>query len=400
MFNEQAIISKILCNLPGGFDTLIPAWRMQAEASKTLDNLTLQLLQTESMLKSRVDEITTSATYVATSSSKSSPYTPEQRAARQKEISDRKKTTKCWKCGITGHWGRECIASEADQQKYQESKNQPQSSNNQFKQQSGGHKAFMASINEVSSNSSSWFVDSGCTEHMTDNRSYFSTNQDVSLEHRPVQGIGGALLMVAGVGDINIKIQHGHEYTFGILKGVNHVPSLGRNLFSSYVAAQKKIFTLHTDTGCQLIEEGQIVMTGSIYNRMYKLNIEVVHHDSPCTALAATSATSFGIPTAVDSHLTLDIWHRRLAHLNYATIQQMASQGIVDGLVLSDRHKSFCSGCAYGKHARAPFPFDNHHERSKNPGDLIHSDLCGLMSVPSVGGALYFILFKDNCSGF
>jgi len=40
-FNEQAIISKILCNLPGGFNSLIPAWGMQPAASKTLDNLTL-----------------------------------------------------------------------------------------------------------------------------------------------------------------------------------------------------------------------------------------------------------------------------------------------------------------------------------------------------------------------
>ena len=105
-FNEQAIISKKLCNLPRGFDNLIPAWRMQPVVSKTLDNLTLQLLQTESMLQSRVDEVTSAATYVAstrTLNGKNVEYTLEQRAARRKEITDRKRTSRCWKCGITGH---------------------------------------------------------------------------------------------------------------------------------------------------------------------------------------------------------------------------------------------------------------------------------------------------------
>lgn len=104
-FNEQAVISKILCNLPEGFDSLIPAWRMQPCASKTLDNLTLQLLQTESTLKARVDKVTATAAYVASASSKSSEYTAEQRTARRKEITDRKKSTKCWKCGIRGTGG-------------------------------------------------------------------------------------------------------------------------------------------------------------------------------------------------------------------------------------------------------------------------------------------------------
>ena len=33
-FNDDAIISKILCSLPDSFDSLLPAWRMQPSASK------------------------------------------------------------------------------------------------------------------------------------------------------------------------------------------------------------------------------------------------------------------------------------------------------------------------------------------------------------------------------
>ena len=208
------------------------------------------------------------------------------------------------------------------------------------------------------------------------------------------------MLTVAGVGDIMIEIQHGQQHSFGISKGVIHVPHLGRNLFLSYVAAQKKIYTLHTDTGCQMLEAGKVVMTEDIYNRMYKLNIEVVQPKAATTALAATSATFFGVPTSIESRQTLNVWHRRLAHLNHATIQKMAVQGSIKGLVLSNSNRSFCPGCTYGKHSKAPFPTDEHRIRSMTPCDLIHSYLCSPMSTPSVGGALYFVLFKDDCSGF
>ena len=81
-------------------------------------------------------------------------------------------------------------------------------------------------------------------------------------------------------------------------------------------------------------------------------------------------------------------------------IQKMASEGIVNGLVLNNRNKSFYLGCAYDKHSRTPFPTNDQRERSRTLGDLIHFDLCGPMTTPLVGGALYFALFKDDCSGF
>lgn len=33
-------------------------------------------------------------------------------------------------------------------------------------------------------------------------------------------------------------------------------------------------------------------------------------------------------------------------------------------------------------------------------GEFIHTDLCGPMQTPSIRGARYFILFKDDCTGF
>lgn len=47
---------------------------------------------------------------------------------------------------------------------------------------------------------------------------------------------------------------------------------------------------------------------------------------------------------------------------------------------------------------RSPFPWNNPRTRSVMPGDLVHTDLCGSMSQISVGGAKYFIMFKDDAA--
>jgi len=121
-----------------------------------------------------------------------------------------------------------------------------------------------------------WYVDSGSTEHMTPDFSLFTTYRDISKEHRLVEGIGGIKLHAAGVGDIVIKIWLNGEHNFGILKGVVHVPGLGRNLFSSYVATQRKMYTVHMENGCHILEDGKAIIIGVIHQRMYRLLFEAV----------------------------------------------------------------------------------------------------------------------------
>lgn len=210
---------------------------MQLDASKTLFILIFQLLQTKGMKKMRSDATIASAqAYGASAKGKDlSEYSTEQRAARKKEIADRKKITECWKYGKTGHWGKECQASEKEQRKHQKSKRKTVDEQNSSSK-TGNLKAYMAHSGDVLHHSPSWYVDSGCTEHMADDRTFFTVYRDLT-NSRPVKGIGGIQLQVVGVSDILIKIQLTEGFIFGVLKDVLYVPKLGRNLFSSYAAA-------------------------------------------------------------------------------------------------------------------------------------------------------------------
>ena len=54
---------------------------------------------------------------------------------------------------------------------------------------------------------------------------------------------------------------------------------------------------------------------------------------------------------------------------------------------ISPKHDGICKGCALGKNTKKLFSRSNN--RSKGILDLIHSDICGPMSSPSLSGYLY-----------
>ena len=63
-------------------------------------------------------------------------------------------------------------------------------------------------------------------------------------------------------------------------------------------------------------------------------------------------------------------------------------------LEFSHEHSGVCKGCALHKNTKKSFSKSN--SRSKGILDMIHSDVCGPMSSPSLSGCLYYVLFIDD----
>jgi hypothetical protein len=126
-----------------------------------------------------------------------------------------------------------------------------------------------------------------------------------------------------------------------------------------------------------------------------RLGKNLYHLDLKITVPTSTALFSLSVPTSMST------WHQRLGHVNHQYIHKMANSNMIDGLNINNAAESFlpCEGCAYGKSHRTPFPTDG-RKRATSVGELIHSDICGPMSVPSIGGSRYYVLFKDDFSGF
>ena len=92
----------------------------------------------------------------------------------------------------------------------------------------------------------------------------------------------------------------------------------------------------------------------------------------------------------------IDIWHKRIGHVNVQRLKTMQSQNVVAGLPnfqISDMQK-VCEACQLGKQTRHAFPHEKHV--STRPLKLIHSDVWGPTKNNSLAGSKYYVTFVDD----
>lgn len=174
-----------------------------------------------------------------------------------------------------------------------------------------------------------------------------------------------------------------------------HVPDLGTNLFSIVSATEAGMKAIFNGNKVNIFTpDASIYMEGDRAGRtMYHLRIRsLVNIDR---AASATSTGQLSPPT---------LWHCRIGHVNLRNLKRMQTQGLVQGLDFNGSEEEWedlqhCPGCARGKMHRLHYP-----QISTRPatfkGERIHTDVFGPMTHASIGGARFFVLFKDEFSGW
>jgi transposase InsO family protein len=74
----------------------------------------------------------------------------------------------------------------------------------------------------------------------------------------------------------------------------------------------------------------------------------------------------------------------------------MQRKGMFKGFPECGLEVDFCEHCIYGKQSRVRFP--SGATRENGILELVHSDVFGLVTVPSLGGSLYYVSFIDDFS--
>jgi Integrase core domain/GAG-pre-integrase domain len=117
----------------------------------------------------------------------------------------------------------------------------------------------------------------------------------------------------------------------------------------------------------------------------------------PCAKFFATSnACSASVSTS-----KLELWHQRCGHINVPYLKNTAMKNAAKGLqkFANDNTNLFCQSCQIGKQARKPY-LTVEPKRESKPGEITHADLSGKMPTPSLAGSKYFLLIKDQATGF
>nr|GEX96475.1 hypothetical protein [Tanacetum cinerariifolium] len=85
------------------------------------------------------------------------------------------------------------------------------------------------------------------------------------------------------------------------------------------------------------------------------------------------------------------LWHRRLSHLNFDTINLLSKKDILNGLPkLKYVKDQLCSSCELSKEKRRTF-MTKIVPSSKGWLNLLHIDLCGPMQIESINGKKYIL---------
>lgn len=92
-----------------------------------------------------------------------------------------------------------------------------------------------------------------------------------------------------------------------------------------------------------------------------------------------------------------ETWHKRFGHLNQKGLATLAEKEMVKGLPKITKHGVVCEICMKGKQIRSNIPRQSEW-RSSRVLELVHSDICGLISPASESGKRYIINFIDDHS--
>ncbi|GJS33552.1 integrase, catalytic region, zinc finger, CCHC-type containing protein [Tanacetum coccineum] len=170
---------------------------------------------------------------------------------------------------------------------------------------------------------------------------------------------------------------------------VYYVEGLGHNLFSVGQFYDGDLEVFFRSKTCYLRNlEGDDLLTGDRESNLYTISIPDMAASSPvCRMSKASSIKSW-------------LWHRRLSHLNFGTINDLTKHDLVDGLLKFKYGKDhLCSACERGKSKKAshlPKLVPSSHSKL----ELLHMDLCGPMRVASINGKKYILVIIDDYSQF
>jgi hypothetical protein len=94
-------------------------------------------------------------------------------------------------------------------------------------------------------------------------------------------------------------------------------------------------------------------------------------------------------------HSQILLWHKRICHVNFQSLYHMTTHNLIAGTPRIPLIKHTCSSCMLGKMPRDRIPKLQSTLTTKLL-QLIHSDICGPMPIPSRIGSRYILTFIDD----
>lgn len=386
--NEVGVIAKILESLTSKYTVLKTAWDSVEPNRQTVENLLERLIREENRLKDEDDSASAFAVTRHNNTKNEEKYKGEK-----KKNNRSKKDIECYGCHEKGHYASKCPRRKNNSENKSSSSSNcafvlsTETSNNTKPTVKEGNKSpsveqtqrlLQADKNDV------WITDSGASAHITFRREWLVNFRSVSGEKISLGDDGECDVIGTGTAPIE-KLVNG-KWQNSVIENVLFVPQVTKNLLSVGVCTNRSFRVSFENGSVEMSRNGHIEATGvKQTNCLYRMFFRAPSQDN-------RNETNIA---AID----LKIWHERLGHIHKRALHELVNRELVNGVNLKNIKDFFCESCQFGKLHKLPFKTET-ERRATKPGQFIHSDVCGPVPVQSPGGARFYVLFKDDATGY
>ena len=252
---------------------------------------------------------------------------------------------------------------------------------------------------------SRWLMDSGCTSHVTPERTDFIEYHQFTVPGTARTAGKKNLIKIVGHGKVIIRQEHSRRSL--ILSEVLHIPEASDRFFAPRTALEKGCKIVMEGSQIECLEYGQVggpPLFIAQYNqeeRLYWLEANImipgrtgqdIWHEFILKAKPGHKLAN------QVSNSDYDLWHKRFGHPGKKAIEELP--GNVKGVPKEIKAPAVappCDGCEFGKSKRGAFPPSE--TRAEYPCELIHLDLVEYPNF-SVDNFKYTMTTLDDHSSF
>ncbi|KAH9672197.1 hypothetical protein KPL70_017637 [Citrus sinensis] len=226
-----------------------------------------------------------------------------------KKSSTQKFSGNCFFCGKKGHRQSDCRFKKKKEEVNSHKANVIENKSEEIcAMVSEMQIGMITETNMAETKSYDWWLDSGATIHVCNDKKFFLSYKEETEGQMVLIGNNNAAI-VAGKGVVEINFTSGKKVT---LYNVFHVPSVRKNLISASCMCKHGLKIVLEGNTCIVSKNGLFVGKGYSCDGMYKLSI---------------NNNNINLAYIVES---CDVWHARLAHLNFRSLKYMSKHEAVN----------------------------------------------------------------------
>ncbi|KAL0444308.1 UNVERIFIED_CONTAM: Copia protein [Sesamum latifolium] len=220
-----------------------------------------------------------------------------------------------------------------------------------------------------------WIIDTGATNHICADIALFSSYvEPVNSQFVHLPNGSKRVVKYIGVVKLNDSI---------ILENVLYIPQ-----FSVSQLCYHKLYTLQfTCSGCVLQDQAtnQNQVMGVLFRKLYIYRQQII------SSVPVSSIKFNNVSCSTSLHCNHFIWHNRMGHPSTQAIKHISA------INSSDVNTELpCDTCHKAKQSRISFPLST--TRAQQVFDLVHMDLWGPYTAPTISGDTYILTLLDDHS--